>query len=186
MDTIIHIHEKIIEQCKNGNRKAQGELYELYCKDIFNTCYRLLLNKQEAEDMMQNTFITAFEKIKQLKEISHFRPWLKRIAANKCIDYFRNKKIVFYEPIDYQMESEALNDDIYNEDDENLLLKVKDSIARLPEGYRLIINLHLFEDLDFPAIAQMLHIQESTVRSQYCRAKEKIRTTVTNFKTNSL
>ena len=91
------IHQELIDRCRNGDRIAQRELYRLYYKAMYNTCYRMLNNRVEAEDIMQDSFLAAFLKINSFKGEMSFGSWLKKIVINKTIDFLRSRKIKFEE-----------------------------------------------------------------------------------------
>lgn len=99
------IHREIIELSKEGNPKAQYQLYKLYAKAMFNICVRMLNNMKEAEDLLQESFTDAFMKLKTFRYESSFGAWLKRIVINKCINSLQKKKIVLVFP-ERQLEPE--------------------------------------------------------------------------------
>jgi len=90
--TQLDLHREIIESSKQGNRKAQYRLYKLYSKAMFNVCYRMLRNREEAEDMLQESFTDAFRKLNSFRYDSSFGAWLKQITVNKCINEMKRKK----------------------------------------------------------------------------------------------
>src|SRR4030042_6645318 len=92
-----NIHKELIERCRSGDRLAQNELYKLYYKAMYNTSYRMLNDKVEAEDVMQESFLAAFLKIKSYRGEMSFGSWLKRIVINKTIDVLRSRKVKFEE-----------------------------------------------------------------------------------------
>lgn len=163
-------HLELIEACKKNDTKAQIQVYSFYCKAMFNVCLRLVKNPVEAEDLMQEAFISAFEKLDQYRAEVSFGAWLKKIVINKCIDFLKKKKIQFVE-LD---EVKGLEEDIEPDKLEGLtreIEKIKTEINLLPDGYRTVLNLFLFEGYDHDEIAQILGITASTSRSQYARAK---------------
>ena len=87
----------LIERCRKGERKAQELLYRLYYKAMYNVCYRLLNNQFEAEDVMQEAFLSAFLRIQTYRGEVTFGSWLKRIVINKAIDVLRTRKVIFEE-----------------------------------------------------------------------------------------
>jgi RNA polymerase sigma-70 factor (ECF subfamily) len=172
------IHCNLLQGCLLNDRKAQIELYRLYSGAIYNTCFRILKNTSKAEDAMQESFITAFQKLASYKGESSFGAWLKRIAINKSVDELRKNKI-FFELIDESVEALKIEEDKpLGMDAENDLMKqvqyVKQAIQLLPDGYRIVLSLYLFEGFDHEEIAQILCISESTSRSQYTRARQKL------------
>ena len=168
------IHREIIELSKAGNNKAQYQLYQLYAKAMFNICFRMMNSKEEAEDMLQEAFTEAFTKMNTFRYESSFGAWIKRIVINRCINAIKKRKaeLVYTENIpDNKSEEEEKDFEVIN-------LKVQDvqrAMAKLPEGYRVIFSLYLLEGYDHAEIAQIMGISESTSKSQYSRARQKLK-----------
>ena len=160
-----------MEQCKNGNASSQYELYGLYVDAMFNVGLRFLGNKEDAEDIVQDSFVDAFKKLHSFKYESSFGAWLKRIVINKSINHLKAKKIslVPMEPHEFHLTDEAPV-----EAEAVDIKKVQRGIAELPDGYRQIINLYLVEGYDHVEIGEILDISTSTSKSQYHRAKKKL------------
>lgn len=171
----IYIHAPLIEECRKGSIRAQFRLYNQYCKAMYNLAYRILNNREDAEDMLQEAFIECFRSIDSFRFESTFGAWLKRIMVNKCINHIKRKKIEL-------ALSEALPEVIYEEDEvvKYDTGKIFKSIELLPDGYRIILTLYLLEGYDHGEISQILGISESTSKSQYSRAKEKLRSILSN------
>ena len=166
----IYIHAPLIEECRNGNSKAQFRLYNQYSKAMYNLAYRIVNNREDAEDLLQEAFIECFRNIGSFRFESTFGAWLKMILVNKCINYMRKKKIdlTLYDtlpPVVYEEEEEITYD----------TGRIFKGIELLPDGYRIILTLYLLEGYDHSEISQILGISESTSKSQYSRAKEKLR-----------
>lgn len=165
-------HNVLIERCKKQNPKAQMEVYRLFYRSLYNTCFRILRRQDEAEDAMQDSFIKVFEKICTYNESTPFEAWAKRIAINTAIDALRKKKVAMLE-LDERV---AVAEDDIDELNENMLKveAIKKGIDSLSEGYRLVLTLHLIEGYDYDEIAEILNISNSTVRSQYIRGKKRL------------
>jgi len=165
-----NIHAPLIEECKNGSRKAQFRLYNQYSKAMYNLAYRILNNREDAEDILQEAFVECFRNIGSFRFESTFGAWLKKILVNKCINQLKKKKI------DLTL-SDSLPQAVYEEDEEVTCDtgKIIKGVEMLPDGYRVILTLYLFEGYDHAEISQILGISESTSKSQYSRAKEKLR-----------
>ncbi|MBN1414470.1 MAG: RNA polymerase sigma factor [Bacteroidales bacterium] len=169
---------ELIENCRKGDRKAQFEIYRLYYKAMYNTCLRIVSQPVEAEDIIQEAFLSAFSKISTYKGTVSFGAWLKRIVINKSIDALRQQRIRFEEI------TSAEQDDIQEgiievEDDgrqqvEVLVQQIKKAIQELPRGYRVVLTLALIEGYDHEEIARLLSVSESTSRSQLARARKKL------------
>lgn len=168
------IHRDLIERCIAGNRIAQYELYKQYSKAMFNICCRMLNNRHEAEDLLQEAFAEAFNKLNTFRFESSFGAWLKRIVINKCINSLKKRRaeLVLKEDI-VKYDSADETDDV--EEMEYEIKRIHEAIAMLPEGYRVVFTLYLFEDYDHAQIAEMLGVSESTSKTQYMRAKAKIK-----------
>jgi len=171
-------HQSLVEQCKSGNPSSQYELYALYVDAMFNVGIRFLGNKEDAEDIVQDSFIDAFKKLHSFKYESSFGAWLKRIVINKSINHLKAKRIpvVPMEPHEFHLtdeepiEAEAVD-----------LKKVQLGLKKLPEGYRQILTLYLIEGYDHVEIAEILDISSSTSKSQYHRAKKKLLEIITSL-----
>jgi len=166
----VHIHAPLIEECRKGNSRAQFRLYNQYAKAMYNIAYRMLNNREDAEDILQETFVDCFRNINSFRFESTFGAWLKRILINKCINHLQKKRI------DLTLTDELPNIG-YEEEEETVydISKITRGIEMLPDGYRVILSLYLLEGYDHSEIAQILGISESTSKSQYSRAKEKLR-----------
>lgn len=172
MGTQVDIHKQLIEASKKGDNRARRQLYELYARAMFNICYRMMNNREDAEDILQEAFVQAFLKLDSFRYESTFGAWLKRIVINTCINSINKKKIDL-----------MLTDDMYyyrnvtEETEAELPLSTKDienAMEQLPEGGRIIFSLYLLEGYDHVEIAQILGITESTSKSQFMRAKRKV------------
>ena len=166
----IYIHAPLIEECRKGNSKAQFRLYDQYSKAMYNLAYRILNNREAAEDILQEAFVECFRNIDSFRFESTFGAWLKKITLNKCINHIKKKKI------DLTL-CETLPVTICEEEEEVIYETetIFKSIEMLPDGYRIILTLYLLEGYDHTEISQILGISESTSKSQYSRAKEKLR-----------
>jgi RNA polymerase sigma factor (sigma-70 family) len=168
----IYIHAPLIEECRKGNSKAQFRLYNHYSKAMYNLAFRILNNREDAEDIVQEGFVECFRNLETFRFESTFGAWLKKIIVNKCINQIKKKKI------DVTL-CESLPPIIYEEDEEGEVVysteKIIKNIEQLPDGYRIILTLYLLEGYDHSEISQILSISESTSKSQYSRAKEKLR-----------
>lgn len=168
------IHREIIELSKEGNPKAQYQLYKLYSKAMFNICVRMIKSYEEAEDLLQESFTDAFMKLSSFRYESSFGAWLKRIVINKCINSIQKKKPDLVFP-DHPVEPVPVDETVDYGKIEMDVRKIHNAMEDLPDGYRLIFSLYALEGYDHNEIAGILNISESTSKSQYLRAKQKIR-----------
>ena len=160
-----------VKEAGEGNQNAYKELYMRYANPMFNVCIRMLGNRQEAEDVIQDSFTKAFQNLHQLKEASMFGGWLRRIIINACIQRTSKR-------IDFRQLSAVY--DITEEDDTDLceaedFRALHDAMKSLPDGCRQIFILYVTEDYSHKQIGSMLNISESTSKSQYARAKKLLR-----------
>jgi RNA polymerase sigma factor (sigma-70 family) len=169
MDQVTLTYSNLIEQCEKGDARAQLDFYKQHYKPVFTTCLRIVGNKVEAEDVMQETFITAFSKLSSLESEEKATGWLCTIARNKSLNYIQRERNTW---VDLKDHDEPVYDTKYEEVDVAYIYK---GIKLLPEGYRLIMNLYLFEGMNHEQIGSSLGISASTSRSQYARAKQRLK-----------
>ena len=167
---------ELIEQCKSNNKRAQIELYRLYNQGMYNVALRLLMNSESAEDVIQESFLSAFKNISRFKAEVTFGAWLKKIVVNKCINELKKRRleIVALEETDTNyFESEDDNDWSF---DTNLALEdIKKEINKLKDKYRFVLMLYLIEGYDHEEISQILNISVIASRTQLMRGKFKLR-----------
>jgi len=138
---------------------------------MYNICLRFVGNEVEAEDVMQESFMKAFTKIDTYEGKVSFGAWLKKIVINRSLDQLKKRKVKF----------EELNEKIPDEEPVRIEIseiqmdKLKKAIQSLPDGYRVVLSLYLLEGYDHEEIAQILGITNVSSRSQYLRAKLKLR-----------
>ena len=165
---------EIIGRCLKGDRRAQHQLYQQYSKAMYNICLRMTGDPWEAEDVLQLAFLDVFTKMHTFKGNSTIGAWIKRIVVNNCINQLRKRKLVFAE-----MEGELGNlpeeQPVDEEVQEYRVEEVKKCIHELPDGFRVVLSLFLLEGYDHKEIAEILSISESTSKSQYHRAKNKLK-----------
>nr|WP_299170472.1 RNA polymerase sigma factor [uncultured Allomuricauda sp.] len=164
-------HQALVEQSKEGNRNAQYQLYGLYVDAMFNVAMRLLTVREDAEDVLQESFVEAFKKLDTFRFESTFGAWLKRIVINRSINHLKAKRLLLSS---LENEGEPLEDDESEIDIKFEVEKIKVGLGQLPEGYRQIITLYLIEGYDHVEIAEIMGISTSTSKSQYHRAKKKL------------
>jgi RNA polymerase sigma factor (sigma-70 family) len=165
------LQQQLIQECCKNNRRAQLKLYNSYAKAMYTICLNMVSDVYLAEELMQESFISAFKNIETFKGEVSFGAWLKKIVVNRCIDYLKKKKIKFESIENHQ--HVVIEDE--NEEERTILNHkiehVKEVVRELPDGYRTILSLYLFEGYDHDEIAQILDITASTSRSQFTRAK---------------
>jgi RNA polymerase sigma factor (sigma-70 family) len=164
------IHHKLVKQCRRGNRKAQFELYQLFYKQMYNASLRIVNDTQEAEDIMQESFLTAFEKLDTYRGEVPIGAWIRRIVVNRSLDALRKRKVDFETPD----EIKDVPEETVEFEAELSVEQVKECMMELPDNARTILSLYLLEGYDHEEISQIMNITNSTARSQYARARKKL------------
>lgn len=172
METVyIDKHVDLVNECRNGSRKAQFSLYKLYATAMYNVALRIVNDEAEAEDVLQEAFLDAFNRIKDFRQETTFGLWLKQIVINRAINYLRKRKAEFVGLEEVEIADEPDTD---HEEAQFKVAAIKAAMEELPDGYRVVLSLYLFEGYDHEEIAHILKITENTSRSQYMRAKRKL------------
>ena len=166
------IHQDLIDRCMNNDRIAQMKLYDLYHRAVYNSIIRIVKDPMEAEDLLQDSFLSAFSNMKNFRAESSFGTWIKKIAINRSLNFLQKQSLDIIDipegNIPDQIEESESTYDKYS------LSEISNEINQLPEGYRIVLNLHLIEGMDHEEIGQILNIKPVTSRSQYMRGKEKL------------
>jgi RNA polymerase sigma-70 factor (ECF subfamily) len=169
--------EQLLVLCSSGNQRAQLEIYNRYYKAMYNTAYRIVKDSYKAEDVMQESFLTAFTKLNTLKDSNVFGAWLKRIVVNNSIaDYNKTakNKDVALDDVMYKMEDTSQG--IVTEDLTNVKAKlVVKKIETLKPNYNLGLTLHLIEGYDYEEVSKIMNISYANCRTLISRAKESLR-----------
>lgn len=168
------VHRDIIESCKKGNRQSQFELYRLYSKAMYNICLRMVRNELDAEDLLQNSFTDVFSKLHSFRYQSSIGAWIKRIVINNCINFLKKKRLHFAE-LDERVANREVMEASPIREQGLTVQSINNALLQLPDGYRVVFSLYLMEGYDHKEIAQILSISEATSKSQYSRAKAKLR-----------
>lgn len=167
---------ELVEQCKINDRKAQLKLYKQYCDGMFCVAMRFLKNPDDAEDVLQESFIKAFQRIDQFKGEVTFGAWLKRIVVNRSIDFLKSK----------HQKTEELNegylhlaeDEDWTVEDGITIEEVKTAIEELPDKYKYVVKLFLLEGYDHNEISQILEISDTASRTRLLRGKARLKETL--------
>ena len=150
----------------------------MYKKAMYNTAFRICGDEDDAEDVLQESFLSAFRNLKQYRSESSFGAWLKRIVINKAITLIKKKQQISLveetaaEGVDgtffYDWDAQDTRTDL-------TVQRIREAVEELPPGFRSVLTLYLFEGYDHKEIGTILGITESTSKSQYNRAKQKLR-----------
>lgn len=177
----VNTHRDLIEKCQLGDRQAQFALYKQYSRAMYNVCLRMLANDHDAEDVLQVAFVQVFRKIDTFRFESAIGAWIKRIVINNCINFLKQRQLKFSEwdatldPVDEASEPPA---------PAGLDVQwVKRAMNELPDGYRTVFSLYALEGYDHQEIGEVLGITEATSKSQYCRARKRLKEILQSQKT---
>jgi RNA polymerase sigma factor (sigma-70 family) len=165
--------KKLILKCKDRDIKAQSEVYQLFAGKMFAISLKYSRNTQEAEDNLQDAFITIFEKIDQFKFKGSFEGWMKRIVINTTLQSYRQKSVLNL--VEYNLPDEVDVEVVEDEISLDFLLGI---VQELPERYRMVFNLYVLDGFSHKEISKLLGIAEGTSKSNLSRArlilKEKV------------
>ncbi|MFY9241414.1 MAG: RNA polymerase sigma factor [Polaribacter sp.] len=163
----------LLERCKSSDKNAQLELYKAYYKAMYNSAYRILKDSFEAEDIMQEAFLTAFTKMDSYKGEVTFGAWLKRIVINKSLTQLKKNKR--YKEVKMEViPNGEIQDEAINYAGLNPKM-VLNSLHNLKDNYRVVLTLNLIEGFDYEEIAQILNYTNENVRTTISRAKKKLK-----------
>jgi len=141
---------------------------------MFNISYRITRNQEIAEDVLQEAFVNAFQHIESYQRKASFGAWLKKIVVNKAISHLRKQQLEFTE-INDRLDISNENNEVDEREINMKVETVREAILKLPNGFRVVFSLYLLEGYDHKEIAEILGISESTSKTQYNRAKKKLR-----------
>ncbi len=170
----------LITYCQKNDAFAQRLLYQLYVNDLLKLCFRYVNNKTDIEDILQHSFEKVFFKIGQFeyKGAGSLKAWIHRIAINECLMHIRKNKTFNISFID---ETTWLEDKIDHSDHEPEannsfeLSHVQACIRKLPDGYRAVLNLYVFDEMTHEEVADTLGISINTSKSQLSRARKLLK-----------
>lgn len=165
-----HNLDQIVKGCRKGKNRAQKELYELTSPTMFAICLRYTKNKMDAQDVLQDGFVRAFENINKLENADKLFGWLKRIMINTALRFLEKNQDLQFTEINY--ETEVKHSHQFTPCEYNELICM---INELPAGYRTVFNLNVIDGYNHIEIGQQLGISETTSRSQLNRARKLLR-----------
>jgi RNA polymerase sigma factor (sigma-70 family) len=172
LEQAIHILTAIVEKAKQGNQDARASLYQQFASKMFSICIRMTGNPPDAEDLLQESFLLAFNHLRKLQQQHLFEPWLRSIVVRQCIRH--TKKVTPWQPINEEHTAQP--------DDGSIgwlegisFEQIHLAISQLPAGCREVFNLYVLEDYSHQQIADSLSISVSTSKSQYHRARQLLK-----------
>ena len=160
----------LILRARRGDSEAYGNLVNRHQTSVFNVCYRILHNRNDAEDLAQETFIRAFDRLHTFDIEREFKPWIHRIAANLCLNYLESHKPAF--SLDEERDQDKTPGPGEQVEDKERSRQIRSALASLPPHYRLVVELRHYQDLSYDEIASELDIPLSAVKSHLFRARK--------------
>ncbi|MBK8556017.1 MAG: RNA polymerase sigma factor [Lewinellaceae bacterium] len=164
--------KKLLKACQRGELRAQRSLYERHCQSLFAVCQRYARDRPEAQDMLQDSFLTIYRDLHQYKFEGAFEAWLQKVTVRTALQHLRRKN-----PLRFAAEISEIPRDHWNVQPDAELNQeaILGMVRKLPPGYRTVFNLRCIEAYSYTEIAENLGITESAVRSQYTRACSQLR-----------
>lgn len=176
------VSKQFIKKLKQCDKKAFGELYNEYAGLIKAIAYRYVKDWDNAEDILQETFVTIYRKIHQFAGKGSFEGWIKRIAVNNCLRFINEKQKRYFDDIDSFQIAENKDIEQVNVEDAKSLVsntdfsqkEILDVVSELPDGFRIVFSMYVLEKYKHKEIAELLGISESTSKTQLLRARKLI------------
>jgi len=170
MGTRVDIHAGLIDRCQKNDAVAQEQIYRLYSKPMFHVSLRIVGAREDAEDVLQESFIAAFKSLDKFKRTSSFGSWLKRIVINRSLNQIRGR--MYMSSVD---DMEIADDEVNQSGPDYEVIEVHQALKELSPGYRTVFSLYYFEDYSHQMISETMDISVGTSKSQLNRARGKLR-----------
>ena len=166
--------QELISGCLQKDPKAQKNLFERYRSEVYKVSFRYSLNRPEAEDILQDTFIRVFERIGQFKGTGSLKNWILKITMNTALEKFRKKKHLIFKN-DLEKVDAGFDDHSFNNEYHFTMKQLSEIIKQMPKGYRIVFTLYAYDHFSHKKIAEMLDISENTSKSQLSRARKYLK-----------
>ena len=162
--------KELVERIRQKDQRAMSQLYQMYIGELSSVCYRYVPSGEDAKDVLQNSFVKIFTSLPTIDYRSEevLRGWMRRIVVNEALLFLRERKKLRFEPM---MPQTTIPDDEEPESEQMLPDVLHRLVSQLPDGYRTVLNLYVFEGYSHRQIAELLGITESTSASQLYFAK---------------
>ncbi len=170
----------LTEACKKRDPFAQRSLYNLYAKQMYLICIRYVVQQHDAEEILSDAFLKCFLKIGQFRYRGEgsLKAWLTRIVVNECLAFMRKKKRLIISLEQYEHQAAGSDPPLGNLQTKEIMQQ----IMNLPDGYRTVLNLYIFESKTHKEIAALLDISENTSKSQLHKARAMLKTRLADQK----
>jgi RNA polymerase sigma-70 factor (ECF subfamily) len=160
----------LIQRARRGETEAFGELVTRYQTSVFNVCYRILHARAEAEDMAQESFIRAHERLSTFDEERPFGPWIRRVAANVCLNHLESQHVTT--ELNEERDADQSQQPETQAEARERSEQIRYALASLPPHYRIVIELRHYQEMSYDEIAAELNIPVSDVKSHLFRARK--------------
>ena len=163
--------ENLVERIRQKDQRAMSQLYQMYIRELSSVCYRYVPSETDAKDVLQNSFVKIFTSITTIdyRSDESLKGWMKKIVVNEALSFLRERKRLLI--VEQDTEATQISDDVEPQTRDISDDELHRLISELPDGYRTVVNLHVFEGCPHKKIAAMLGITESTSASQLYFAK---------------
>jgi RNA polymerase sigma factor (sigma-70 family) len=169
--------EALLKAVKNGDCESFNPLIERYKLPLYKVMYRMVLNRDDAEDLVEEAFIKAYRSIKRFDTKRPFYAWLRRIAVNNAINFLKKERRNLTGPLEFveQKLSSKRNDPVAMTRQKMMKEKITQAMGKLPKEFRIILSLKVEKDLSYDEISKVLKVPKGTVMSRLARARQKLR-----------
>lgn len=174
--------KRLVERTRSGETKAYGELVRRYQTSVFNVCLRMFGERRESEDLTQEAFIRAYQRLDTFDENLPFGPWIRRVAANLCLNHLQRHRPPQF-PLDEERDRSTFG--VPQSPERHMLRKesisrVREAIMALPPHQRTVIELRHYQELSYKEISEALNLSLSKVRSDLFRARRALARRLSN------
>ncbi|HRI00825.1 MAG TPA: sigma-70 family RNA polymerase sigma factor [Saprospiraceae bacterium] len=179
--------QELIQKIGQGDQKACRILYDKFSSAMYSICLRYAKNDMDAVDLLQDSFVKIFNHIHKLENADVLPAWIKKITINTCLKYIESNNKIKWEEFDDKIQLHKMDSDHQDEFEQEYaqqIQSIQNAINDLPEKYKIVFNLHVYDDYTHEEIAELLGLVSSTVRSQYMRAKQKLIQSLNQNKSN--
>jgi len=163
---------ELIQRARRGDGQAFGELVTRYQTSVFNVCYRILHERAEAEELAQESLVRAHERLTTFDEERPFGPWIRRVAANMCLNHLSSRKLTT--GLDEERDADGGQGPEVVQETRERSEQIRSALASLPPHYRLVVELRHYQEMSYDEIAAELKIPLSDVKSHLFRARKML------------
>ena len=177
---------QLVERIRQKDQRAMNQLYQMYVEELSSVCYRYVPHTDDVKDVLQNSFVKIFTSIQTFdyRNEDNFRAWMKRVVANEALSYLKQRKKLAF--VEQDTASQDISDDEEPSSERLSADELHQLISELPDGYRTVLNLYVFEGYSHRQIAEMLNISECTSASQLYHAKQLLAKRIKDLTKNKL